>query len=563
VTSYLTQFRDAIQAAELNPPERIDADGRLHRFATNGKPRDDSGWYVLHADGIPAGAFGDWRSGINETWRADIGRTLNAEEQAEHRPKVDAMRHQRKADEKRRRAEAKQEAMRIWKASQPAPEDHPYLARKRIGPHGARMFDSKKVQTPANADFKEPIQDSSPLAAVEQALRSLAPRLTDADDIRRATVREAALKKLDEIGISAPAKLIDAAMPRASSGDLQDKALLLREIAPHADPVTGAELLIDLCRAIRRYVVADNTDLVAIAFWCVHAYAIDAFAISPFLNLSSPEKGCGKSTTLTVLSYLLPRPLLSASVSPAAIFRAIELYKPAFLIDEADTFQNLNEELRGLLNASHLRPSAQVIRTVGDDHEPRAFSTWCPKAIALIGRLPDTLDDRSIVINMRRRKRGEACERFSAIDPHPELEELSQKIARWVQDNFDLLRQARPAADGVDLCLYDNWMPLLAVADLAGATWPRWARIAASRFVAKASDSLSVKVELFADAAEIMRNVDRMSSEQLVEALNAMPDRPWLAKEALRSSSRISRGKSCRRAALQMHPARPAAFRSI
>lgn len=315
----------------------------------------------------------------------------------------------------------------------------------------------------------------------------------------------------------------------AKPGDngLQGKPLFLREIELHAEPVDGAVLLTDLCRAIRRYVVAENADIVAIALWCVHAHAIDAFGISPFLNLSSPEKGCGKSTTLTAISYLLPRPLLSASVSPASIFRAIELYKPSFLIDEADAFENLNEDLRGLLNASHLRASAQAIRVVGDNHEPRMFSTWCPKAISLIGRLPGTLEDRSVVVDMKRRKKDELCERFSAIDSHPELETLGQKAARWVKDNFDAIRQARPVAEGIDLRIYDNWMPLLAVADLAGDQWPTCARIAANWFAAKAADSPSIKVELLVDMAEVMEGQDRMFSEDIVKALTDMADRPW------------------------------------
>ena len=107
------------------------------------------------------------------------------------------------------------------------------------------------------------------------------------------------------------------------------------------------------------------------------------------------------------------------------------------------------------------------------------------KAISLIGRLPPTLEDRSLVVNMRRRKQGETCKRFSAIDPHPELELLGQKTARWVKDNFDALRRAKPVADGIDLRIYDNWMPLLAIADRAGGAWPEWVRIAALRFVAK------------------------------------------------------------------------------
>jgi putative DNA primase/helicase len=313
----------------------------------------------------------------------------------------------------------------------------------------------------------------------------------------------------------------------ADGDGLQGKPLFLREIEPHSEIVDGAELLCELCRAIRHYIVAENADIVAIAAWCIYAHAIDAFSISPFLNLSSPEKGCGKSTTLTVLSYLLPRPLLSANVSPASIFRTIELHKPSFLIDEADSFENLNEELRGLLNASHLRASAQAIRVVGDNHEPRTFSTWCPKAISLIGRLPPTLDDRSLVIVMRRRKQGELCERFSAIDPHPELELLGRKIARWVKDRFEQLKQARPIADGIYLRVYDNWMPLLAIADLAGGKWPDWVRIAARQFVAKAAEPTSIKVELLIDMSEAMNTQDRIASEDLVKALNDMSDRPW------------------------------------
>jgi putative DNA primase/helicase len=73
----IEQFRAAIHSAGLNPPEVIEPNGKLHRFASNGKPSDDAGWYVFHDDGIPAGAFGDWRDGLSETWRADIGRRLS------------------------------------------------------------------------------------------------------------------------------------------------------------------------------------------------------------------------------------------------------------------------------------------------------------------------------------------------------------------------------------------------------------------------------------------------------------------------------------------------------
>ncbi len=141
----LDQFRDAIRSAGLEPPDAIEADGKLRRFASNGKRGDDAGWYVLHGDGIPAGCFGDWRTGVSESWRADSSRTLTPAEDAAHRAKVEAMRREREAEESRRKDEAANKAAAIWKAAQPAPDDHPYLIRKRVKAHGARLHDGALV----------------------------------------------------------------------------------------------------------------------------------------------------------------------------------------------------------------------------------------------------------------------------------------------------------------------------------------------------------------------------------------------------------------------------------
>ncbi len=56
--------------------------------------------------------------------------------------------------------------------------------------------------------------------------------------------------------------------------------------------------------------------------------------------------------------------------------------------------------------------AAYVVRTVGDENEPRRFSTWAAKAVALIGHLPDTLADRSLAVPMRRRAASEHVERL-------------------------------------------------------------------------------------------------------------------------------------------------------
>jgi putative DNA primase/helicase len=138
-------FRDAIRSAGLQPPDVIESDGKLHRFSSNGKRGDDAGWYVLHGDGIPAGSFGDWRTGISQSWRADIGRALNPAEESAHQARVEAIRRKRETEEKRCRIEVARKAAMIWKEAQPAPDDHPYLARKGIKAHGAKIHDGKLI----------------------------------------------------------------------------------------------------------------------------------------------------------------------------------------------------------------------------------------------------------------------------------------------------------------------------------------------------------------------------------------------------------------------------------
>lgn len=132
--SPIEHFREAIRAAGLTPPDVIEADGKLRRFASNGKRGDDAGYYVLHLDGTPAGMFGDHRTGLQENWRADNGRTLTPAEEAAHRKRVDAMRLAREAEEAQRRTEAASKATRLWSAGTPARPDHPYLLRKRVAP---------------------------------------------------------------------------------------------------------------------------------------------------------------------------------------------------------------------------------------------------------------------------------------------------------------------------------------------------------------------------------------------------------------------------------------------
>jgi putative DNA primase/helicase len=94
---------------------------------------------VFHGDGIPAGSFGDWRTGTREKWHADIGRDLSPAEAAEVRRRAAEAETKRKADETFRQAKARKRAAAMWQDSEAARADHPYLSRKGVKPHGIRQ----------------------------------------------------------------------------------------------------------------------------------------------------------------------------------------------------------------------------------------------------------------------------------------------------------------------------------------------------------------------------------------------------------------------------------------
>lgn len=146
------QLRDAIVAAGLTPPREILLDGKLHRFSsgTKGSPghTDKPGWYIAFGDGIPAGRFGCWRSGLESTWRADIGRKLSQPEEMAHARRLSEAKILRDAETARKQEVAASTIEKIWVDCLAASPDHPYLARKGIHTHGARVTGDGRLVVP-------------------------------------------------------------------------------------------------------------------------------------------------------------------------------------------------------------------------------------------------------------------------------------------------------------------------------------------------------------------------------------------------------------------------------
>ena len=299
---------------------------------------------------------------------------------------------------------------------------------------------------------------------------------------------------------------------------------------PWPEPVNGATLLDGIVNATRRYMILDAGATDTFALWAVGTHAYNAFMIFPRLGITSPTKRCGKTTLLDILAALTLRPLLASNISTAAVFRTVEAAHPTLLVDEADRFLKNSDELIGVLNAGHRR-GGQVIRVVemSEGYEPRAFDCYSPAALAGIGKLPDTLADRSVEIKLRRKRRDESVESLR-LDRMEAFEVLSQQTARWTRDNRIRLREADPAMPAALFNrVADNWRPLIAIADAAGGEWPQRARRVAEAAAAQDKDELAWTM-LLADLRDLFDREPSgilFTTTQILPALTKMEDRPW------------------------------------
>ena len=264
--------------------------------------------------------------------------------------------------------------------------------------------------------------------------------------------------------------------------------------------------------------------------WPSIAYMAKALMVNRstvILAITSPTPECGKTTLLSLLNATVPRPLPTDNITLAAVFGSIEAWRPTLLVDEADTFLNGKNELRGVLNGGHHRDGGGVIRMAGPNQKPRRFDIWAPKAIALIGRLPPTLESRAISIELRRMAIGEHVEPLRG-DRLEQLEPLRRQAWSWARDNNRLLEEAEPAMpETLRGRTADNWRHMVAIADAAGGDWPERARRAAEFLTAGQSEH-TTGIMLLEDLRTLFEEEgDRLPSTKIVEALVAMEGRPW------------------------------------
>ena len=364
-------------------------------------------------------------------------------------------------------------------------------------------------------------QETEPVETIPEAIK----RLSSLHPLEYEKVRE---KESDRLNVRVT--ILDREIIKARNVKQTDNDLF-NDPEPYPEPVNPAQLIGDISTTIRRFIVLDKHQADAAALWVTACWFVDEIPAAPIALINAPEKSCGKTQLLTVLKKLAPRGEQLAGISPSALYRVIEKYKPTLFIDEIETVLKDNEDLRGLLNAGHTRDSASVIRCAGDDNDPKRFSVWGMKAIAGINaiKLAETVTSRSIIFELRRKKPGEGITRLRHAEPGL-FETLQSKLARFAADYSGKVGKLKPFMPN-DMGDRDqnNVEPLLQVAQVAGGHWPQTA-LNAALIMCKSTDSHhSVTTELLSDIQEIFetKGILKISTADLIKELVSDDEKSW------------------------------------
>jgi hypothetical protein len=297
---------------------------------------------------------------------------------------------------------------------------------------------------------------------------------------------------------------------------------------PLADTLSAVEAF------IKRFVVLSDDQAVALTLWVVHTHMLDAAECTPYLHITSATAEAGKTRLLEVLELLVACPWFTGRTTTAALVRKVNDERPTLLLDESDAAfggdKEYGEVLRGVLNTGY-RGSGRSTLCVGQGAKltARDFSTFSPKAIAGIGKLPDTVASRSVRIELKRRVKGELIEKFHERDARAQAQPLRAALEHWRYANVDVLRRARPPMpSGLRDRAEDVVEPLLAIADLAGGPWGDRARRAIVALMGGPTES-DTKIELLHDIFEIFEETGAsfISSTELASRLGQRESRPW------------------------------------
>jgi putative DNA primase/helicase len=378
----------------------------------------------------------------------------------------------------------------------------------------------------SDMDFDEATDVNNTAVNINEELQ----RLSKLNPIEYDRVREEEAKRLG-VRVSVLDKEVSRA--RESSGEpLKGRALEFYIPEPWNEPVDGSLVLDEAYITIKRHMAISDEYAATAVLWAAHVHVFDLFSHTPRLGISAPDAECGKTVLLShMVGNLIPKPQHTENISPAPFFRLAELHRPSFLIDEADVFFRQDSDLIGAINGGW-EPHGGVIRCIGDDHEPRHFSTHCPVAIGGIRLekiLPATTISRAIMIPLQRAMPDEITEVYDSKKHLEGLRDIGRKLARWSHDKRALIAGYEPTMPEKAINRRaDKWRPLFTVAQVAGGHWPQRA---ISAFLAEERDDskkMSTSQQLLSDIREVIKpHENNIATDELITRLCNLDESIW------------------------------------
>ena len=294
-----------------------------------------------------------------------------------------------------------------------------------------------------------------------------------------------------------------------------------------------------ILRFIKRFVVLPNEeDYFVLVLWIAHTYFSDVLTTSPRLSLLSPEYGCGKSRALEILELLCFKGEKLDYCTRSYLMRTVEITReetgksPTLLVDEIDSvFKNKSDEsaesLRAFLNTGYRRSGSYgITEGEGKNRKPKKFPTFAPMAIAGKGEVvPESVKTRSIEIRLQKRLSTQPIEDFLTLAVRLECEEFQEWLTQWADLTSKDLQTENVIVESVKDREREVWLPLYAVANLAGEDWQErfYQALHLHQRVKKTSD-IPRERALLEDCLKVFGQRDSLRSESLIQGLKELPE---------------------------------------
>ena len=326
-------------------------------------------------------------------------------------------------------------------------------------------------------------------------------------------------------------RCIDNAVDAVAPSSDTEEIAIERPVDPPVwrNKVNGEWVFRMAVELFQRHVSLSESQAVATVLWVISTYLRPVLDFAPLLIVTSPILECGKTTYTTLTARFCFRPVIASSMTTAVLFRLIDSVNPTLILDEAETFMDASEDMRGIINAGHSKEAAFTYRV--ERGKVRRYGVFGPKLISGIGPRSATVMSRGIVIELMRARHDEP---IASIGPNEtlEIEVLQACLARWAQDNTQAVANA-----SFDEPLLgnnrtnDNWRSLFAIAHCLGHECFERAVSASVELSANQARGRCTAEELFRDIKLVFEFIhdERISTIKLIAALCEDLEKPWAA----------------------------------